>query len=370
VGLADAGRQQGQVLVEGIILEEIVAGPGAIRATLAETLPAARAAAADLQRRGVRRLYVIGNGTSFHSSLAVATLYRHLALPHEPALIPLTAAEFSTYLPSLGAGDAVLGISASGEFREVVAVMQALRTRVPTVAVVHVPGSTLTRLADHVLLTAGEPSRVPVMTKTFSCTLAATYLLIAELLGGERATQVEQAIAVAADDAEEAIRGVLPLVEGLAERFFDAEHIFVVGSGAAYPAALEAALKLKEMALVHAEGTETWEMESGAATLIGPATTVIGLEPAGRGREAVRELMRHCAEWGARCIEVTAEPALAGADVLPIPARADEEFASLVAVPPVALFAFLLARRRGLDPDRPAWSERYHSQGLTHIVGV
>jgi glucosamine--fructose-6-phosphate aminotransferase (isomerizing) len=357
-------------MIEGIIPQEIAAGPDAIRATLADTAPAAAEAARDLHRRSVRRLFVIGNGTSYHSSLAAATLYRHVADPGDPVVVALTAAEFATYMPMLGTGDAVLGISASGEFREVVAVVEALRLRTPTVAVVHVPGSTLTGLADNVLLSGGGPSNVPVMTKTFSSTLTATYLFLVELLGGERATRVAAGIAKAADDAERAISDAAPIVEQLASRFADAEHVFIAGSGAGYPAALEAALKIKEMALIHAEGTETWEMESGAATLVGPATTVIGLEPAGRGRDAVRDLMRHCAGWGARCIEVTADAAVEEAAVLPIPADADEEFASLVAVPPVALLAYLLARHRGLDPDRPGWTERYHSQGLMHIVGV
>jgi glucosamine 6-phosphate synthetase-like amidotransferase/phosphosugar isomerase protein len=80
--------------------------------------------------------------------------------------------------------------------------------------------------------------------------------------------------------------------------------------------------------------------------------------------------VRHCAEWGTRCIEVTADAAVPAAAVLLLPADADEEFASLAAVPPVALFAFVLARRRGVDPDRPGWTERYRAQGLTHILGL
>ena len=357
-------------MVDGVIPREIAAGPEAIRETLTGALPATREAARDLRSHGLRRLFVIGNGTSYHSSLAAATLHRHLAGPGAPIVIALTAAEFATYLPALDAGDAVVGISASGEFREVVAAFRALQGRLPTVAVVHVPGSTLTGLADHVLLCGGGPSGVPVMTKTFSSTLTATYMLIAELLGGERAAELQARLGRAADHAAEAVAAAAPLVEGLADRFADAAHVFVAGGGSAYPAALEAALKLKEMALLHAEGTETWEMESGAATLVGPATTVIGLEPPGRGREAVRHLVRNCARWGARCIEVTSDPVVPGSAVLPIPEQADEELAPLTAVPPLALFGYALARRRGIDPDRPGWTERYHSQGLMHIVGV
>ncbi len=69
-------------------------------------------------------------------------------------------------------------------------------------------------------------------------------------------------------------------------------------------------------------------------------------------------------------IEVAPRSSVAGAVLLPIPEAAAEDHAPLSVVPPVALLAFALARRRGQDPDRPGWVERYHSQGLRHIVGV
>ena len=175
-------------MIDGIIPAEIADEPAAIRETLAESLEAARGAAAALRARGVTRIHVIGNGTSYHSSLAAATLYRRHALPDDP----VGRRAHRRRVPRLPprprtATDAVIGISASGEFRDVVAVVEALRGRVPTVAIVHVPGSTLDRTADHVVRSAGGASHVPVMTKTFVATLVATELVLAELLGGERA---------------------------------------------------------------------------------------------------------------------------------------------------------------------------------------
>ena len=149
-----------------------------------------------------------------------------------------------------------------------------------------------------------------------------------------------------------------------------AEHVFVVGGGMVHPAAMEAALKLKEMALVHAEPSETWEMATGPATMVGPGTFVLALAPAGTAHAATIDVARKCAGWGARLVEVAPERTIESAAHLPIPASADERFAVLTAVPPVALLAYVLARLRGLNPDRPSWTERYHSQGLDHIVGV
>ena len=86
-----------------------------------------------------------------------------------------------------------------------------------------------------------------------------------------------------------------------------------------YPAALEAALKLKEMALVHAEGAEAWEMTSGAATMLGPDAVVIALAPDGPARPALADLLAHAAGWGARTIEVGPERLVASSDLLPAP---------------------------------------------------
>ena len=374
-------------MIEGIIPVEIAAEGRAIRATLAESGPAARSAARALRAAGTRRVYVIGNGTSYHSALAAATAYRRIATAGDPTVIPLGAGEFRHYRPALGEGDAVIGISASGEFRDVVVVFDELRGRVPTVGIIHVPGSTLAGSADHLVVSAGGESLVPVMTKTFVATLAATQLVLGELLGEPRAAAVRDALGVAAGDVDAAVEAAMPRVERLADELVGAEHIFVIGSGNATAAALEAALKLKEMAIVHAEGAESWEMATGGATIVGPGTVVIALAPNGPGREATLDVARHAAGWGARIVEVgpatdpggpsggpgggpAGGPAVEGAAHLPIPATSAEDYSPLVAVAPVALLAFVLAGRRGQNPDRPVWVERYHSQGLRHIVGV
>jgi glucosamine--fructose-6-phosphate aminotransferase (isomerizing) len=357
-------------MTAGIICAEIADGPAAIRATVAGASPSAREIAGALRRSGIRRLYVIGNGTSYHSALAAATVYHHRAGADDPVVMALRAGEFRNYLPALGEHDAVVGISSSGEFRDVVAVCETLHGQVPTVAVVHVPGSTLTRAADYVLLSKGGPSQVPVMTKTFSSTLTAAILLLLEFQDNRQAEWLEAALVRAAGMADAVIAAAIAPVEALVDRYANIEQIFVVGGGSAYPAALEAALKLKEIALVHAEASETWEMASGPATMVGPATLIIALEPNGPALQATRDIVRHCSEWGAPIIEVGPTPTVEGASLLMIPEDCEEEWAALVAVPPIALFALSLARSRGLNPDRPAWAERYHRQGLRHILGV
>jgi glucosamine--fructose-6-phosphate aminotransferase (isomerizing) len=356
-------------VIEGIVPREIREGPAAIRSTLDTATGPAADVAARLVADGVRRVFVIGNGTSLHSALASTLLYRRHAGPDDPAVVALTAGEFRTYRPELGPGDAVVGISSSGEFRDVIGAFEELPATVPTVGIVHVPDSTLTRVARHIVLSAGGPSQVPVMTKTFSSTLVATELVLLGLLG-PRGAPVVDAIRAAADHAEAVLGVAAPLVEELADRLAGFEHWFVVGAGGAHVASLEAALKLKEMALVHAEGAETWEMASGAATILGPTSVVVALAPNGAGRSATANAVGHAAEWGSTIVEVGPDRLVPASTLLELPAAAEEDHAPLTAVPPVALLGFALARRRGANPDQPGWIERYHSQGLRHILGA
>ena len=129
-------------MIEGIVPREIREGPDAIRATVDAAGASARASRRGMAARpGVRRVHVIGNGTSFHSSLASATLYRRHAGPDDPVVDPADRRGVP-YATSrrLGPGDAVVGISSSGEFTDVVAVAEALRGRIPMAGIVHVPG--------------------------------------------------------------------------------------------------------------------------------------------------------------------------------------------------------------------------------------
>ena len=341
---------RGCLMSDSIILDEVRQGPAAIRATLHEAAAAAQDAAAMLRKAGTRRIYLVGNGTSRHSALAAASLYAHHAGPDDPVVIPMTAGEFRTYRPALGPRDALVGISSSGEFTDVVGSFEEVRDSLPTIAVVHVPGSTLTRIADAVVISSGGPSNVPVMTKTFSATLVATEMTLLALLGQDCAGPVLDAIAAAADHAERVIAAAEDWQAGVAATLEGFDHLFVVGAGLAHPAALEAALKLKEVARVHAEGTETWEASSGAATMLDERSVVIALAPNGPGQAATAELVRHAAGWGALTVEIAPAPADAGSLLLRLPPEAQEDHAPLTTVPPLVLVAVALARGRGSTP--------------------
>ena len=145
--------------------------------------------------------------------------------PDDPTVVALPAGEFRHYLPALGPRDAVIGISASGEFRDVLAVVDALRGRVPTVGIVHVPGSTLDRTADSRRPLGRRPKRRPGHDEDVrlharggrsSCSASCS------AANGPR--RIRAGIAAAADHVDAAIAAAAPRVPALADALVGARH--------------------------------------------------------------------------------------------------------------------------------------------------
>ncbi len=348
-----------------LIPQEIRDTPAAITATITEARPAAHRAASAIEARHVRRIYFIGNGTSYYCSLAVTYTARLLAGPDDPLVLALPAGDFRHFTPALNSQDVIVGVSASGEFRDVLTVFERLRGQCLLVGITHVRGSTITKLADLMLYSGGGPSHVPVMTKTYASTLTAAHLLLLELFSAPAAYFED--LAQSAYRAAESIANAERLAPDMVPEVAKFEHAFYFGAGNAYAAALESALKMKEQALLHAEGSETWEMASGPATLVGQHTICAALTSGGVGDDATENGAKLAKEWGARVIEIGPK-SVAGDWHLPVQPPTYESFASLALVPPAALLAYRVARARGLTPDRPSWSDRYHAQGMTHII--
>jgi glucosamine--fructose-6-phosphate aminotransferase (isomerizing) len=349
-----------------LIPQEIQETPTAIRSTLAETRPAARKAADRMHARPPGRIFIIGNGTSLYSSMAAAYTARLLEAPGGAFVLAMPAGDFRYFSPSPTENDIVVGVSASGEFRDVLAVFQSLQGRCLRVGITHAPGSSITKLADTVLVSAGGPSQVPVMTKTYASTLTAIHTLLLEYFNASQSYWDD--LAASADRCAEGLASAEPLIPEISAAFSGFEQGFYFGAGNAYAAALEGALKMKEMALLHAEGSETWEMASGPATMVSEKTFCVALYSGDPSDSATSDGAKHAAQWGAKLLEVGPHGSTAGWH-FPVKAPRYQAFASLALVPPLALLAYRVARRRGATPDTPQWRQRYYSQGMTHILG-
>ena len=352
--------------IEELIPQEIDETPAAIQATVIGTRPAAREAAQAIQTAQARRIFIVGNGTSLYTSMAATYTARMLAGAESPFVLAVPAGEFRYFMPAIGATDVVVGMSASGEFRDVIAVFEQLRGRCTLVGITHVPGSSISKLADYLLVSSGGPSRVPVMTKTYASTLTALHVLLLEVFSAAPAYFDD--LAASADRCERALMEIKKMLPELVPVVAKYEHAFYFGAGNAYAASLEGALKMKEMALLHAEGSETWEMASGPATVVSEKTFCAALYTGHPSDSSTAVTARHICQWGARLLEVG--PQSEASDFqLKVKAPAYQAFASLALVPPLALLAYRVARMRGQDPNHPAWRERYYSQGMTHILG-
>lgn len=218
-----------------------------------------------------------------------------------------------------------------------------------------------------VLVCGGGPSRVPVMTKTYATTLTAAHLLVLEYFGASRPYVAD--LAASADRCAEALRGAEAALGGAVDVLASMEHAFYFGAGSGYAAAAESALKMKEMALLHAEGSETWEMASGPATMVSSRTFCVALYTGSPADEGSAQVASRVRTWGAPLLEIGPRGA-AGHWHVPVAAPAYESFASLALVPVAALLAYRVARARGLEPDAPTWRERYRQLGMTHLAGA
>lgn len=345
---------------------EIDETPDAIRATVKDTRPSAQKAAEAIQKRSARRIFVIGNGTSLYTSMAATYTARQLAGPDDPLVLAYPAGDFRFFTPALQSNDVIIGMSASGEFRDVLSVFERLRGKCLLVAITHVPGSSITHVADHILLSSGGPSHVPVMTKTYATTLTALHLLLMEVFHApalyfDDLTMIADRCATAIGNAKHIIPELIPIVSKF-------EHAFYFGAGNAYAASMEGALKMKEMAILHAEGSETWEMASGPATVVSEKSLCVALYTGEDSDSATANTAEHTRQWGARVLEV-GPSAPTGDWHLPVAPSLVPSFSSLAILPPLALLAYRTARARGYNPDKPTWRDRYVSQGMTHIIG-
>ncbi len=349
-----------------IIPLEIDETPNAIRVTLKDTRPSALKAAEAIRKYSPRRIFIIGNGTSLYTSMAATYTARQLAGPNDPLVLAFPAGDFRHFMPAIQPNDVIIGMSASGEFRDVLSIFERLRGQCLLVGITHVPGSSLTRIADHILLSGGGPSNVPVMTKTYATTLTALHLVLLETFNAP-ASYFDD-LNAAADRCATALNNAKRIIPDLVPIISKFEHAFYFGAGNAYAASLEGALKMKEMAILHAEGSESWEMASGPATVVSEKTFCAALYTGEDGDLSTADTAKHTLQWGARVLDVG--PAASTGDWhLPVETSVVPSFSSLALIPPLALLAYRTARARGYNPDKPAWRDRYVSQGMTHIIG-
>jgi glutamine---fructose-6-phosphate transaminase (isomerizing) len=310
------------------------------------------------QLRRVRRVVLAACGTSWHAALVGEYLIERLA--HLPVEVEY-ASEFRYRNAPLDDRTLVFVLSQSGETADTLgALREAKRRGHPTLAICNVVGSTVAREADGGIYLHAGPEVGVASTKAFSAQVM-VLLLLGLHLGRLRHLSFLEGLAVV--DAIEALPDLLgrvlatePVVIEAAERIAQARNALFLGRDIHFPVALEGALKLKEISYLHAEGYPTAEMKHGPIALIDPETPSIFVAPRG---PLHAKTLSNIEEVRARRGPVVAvgtdnDEALRGItdSFLPIP-DALEVVQPLLAVVPLQLLAYHVAKRRGCDIDKP-----------------
>lgn len=314
-------------------------------------------AARDVDRVGrrlarARHLTFAARGSSDNAATYGKYLFESLAGIVTSSAAPSLVTRYRT--PPRYAGGAVVGISQSGASPDVAAVVAAARKkRALTIAITNRPSSSLARSAEHTIALRCGPERAIAATKTYT----ASCVVLALLASATAAARGNDAVAfdglVAA--IEEAVARERDAGR-LARRIGTGRALVVLGRGFAYAAALEAALKIKELARVWAEPYSSADFAHGPRTLLERGTPVLVVAARGAVEAEARSMVTAMRRRGARVYVITNDVRLAaGADDAVLLERALPEVLAPIALAVVAQHvAAHVARRHGRDPERPA----------------
>ena len=316
----------------------------------------------DDEIRDVDKIIIIACGTSFYAGMVAKYAIEHWTrVPVEVEL----ASEFRYRDPILDYSTLIVAISQSGETADTLQAIRHARTqRSKVLAICNTNGSTIPRESDAVIYTHAGPEIGVASTKGFLTQLVACYLLalyVAQVKGTRYGDEINQVMGQleAMPDHIETVLSASESVYALAREHLDTRSVLFLGRHAGYPVALEGALKLKELAYLHAEGFAAGELKHGPIALIEEGLPVLCVVPP-RGRDQLHEKMlsgiQEVRARGARTIclaeegDTRIEPY---ADVLIRLPQVPTLLQPLVAIVPLQLFACELASALGHDVDQP-----------------
>jgi glucosamine--fructose-6-phosphate aminotransferase (isomerizing) len=272
------------------------------------------------------------------------------------------ASEFRYRDPVLGPDTLTLAVSQSGETIDTLeAARHAKRQGSQVIAVTNTVGSSLTREADGVLYTHAGPEICVAATKTFSTQMVSQYL-VALYLAQVRGTMFPEEIGEVLERLDELpaqVRRAIALDDrcrGLAERYRDAPDVLFIGRHTGFPAALEGALKLKELSYVHAEGFAAGELKHGAIALVEPGVPVVAVATRCHIYPKMLSNIQEVRARGGEVIAIASEGDTSIGEladhVLEVP-ETPELLAPVIVTVPLQLFAYHVATLRGCDVDHP-----------------
>jgi glucosamine--fructose-6-phosphate aminotransferase (isomerizing) len=294
-----------------------------------------------------RGIYLVGCGSSYHACLSASYKFSSLTKMHVNVAL---ASEFSNYKDFIAPETLVIAVSQSGETADVLgAVRSAKEKGAKVISIVNVMGSSLMRESHEALMMNSGPEICVLSTKTYTSQLALLILLA-------------YAVAGRYEDGKKKLKDLInyiyhltsanarKYIKNLAEKIKDSDHIYLIGRGLQYPTALEAALKIKEVSYIHAEGFAGGELKHGTIALIEKGTPCIIFT----SDQTEKEILSNAAELkvrGGYIIGIGPNSNEIFGTFIKV--REAEEANSICQIIPIQILAYQLALLRSCDPDRP-----------------
>jgi glucosamine--fructose-6-phosphate aminotransferase (isomerizing) len=336
------------------MLKEIYEQPKAISDTLI-----GRLSGLDLKIKFKKfeKIVIIACGTAYNAGLVGKyAIEKWGQIPVDVEL----ASEYRYREPSLNKKTLVIPISQSGETMDTLMALRYAKSKGATIlSVCNTNGSTIGRESDAVLYTHAGPEIAVASTKAFATQLIAMFLIGLEIarqlknLNSKEISQITEQLTQLPAKVEQVLETVEPLRE-LTRKFKSAESVLFLGRHVGYPTALEGALKLKELAYMHAEGFAGGELKHGPIALIDSGTPVVAIMPS-EGSVLAEKMASNIQEVKARGAVVIAisEFEFIGADHLIRIPQVDQLLQPVLSVVPLQVIAYEMAVARGNDVDQP-----------------
>jgi glutamine---fructose-6-phosphate transaminase (isomerizing) len=358
----DEGAEKGGY--ETFMLKEIYEQPEAVAETIGDRLRHGRLeleglGLSDDELKRLRRVVILACGTAYHAGVVGRYVIEEWGrIPVEPDI----ASEWIYRNPVIGEDTLVIGISQSGETRDTVNAMKLARELgAHTLAITNMMGSQITREVDSVLYTRCGLEVGVAASKTFTAQVALFYLIsmkfaqVRETLPPEEIRFIVDAVYDLPDQMETFLDGDHP-IEEIAQRFYDKPFFLYLGRHIGLPVALEGALKLKEISYIPTEAYSAGEMKHGPIALLETDTPVVVVATDLHVYDKIVSNIQETRARGAHVIAIATDGnediQHHADDVIYVP-KTPNFLQAVLAVLPLQLLAYRIARLRGLNVDQP-----------------